>query len=62
MCLAYIGPGGGLTAIGALMALIGVCAVTFLGFLWYPIKRLLKKLKSSKHVSTHGEVKTTKEA
>lgn len=40
---AYIGPGSGLTAIGAFLALIAVGVITFFGFLWYPIKRLLRK-------------------
>ena len=45
--LAYIGPGTGIAALGALFAIIaGVIAAIF-GFLWYPIKRLLRKRKSS---------------
>ncbi|MFT4926552.1 MAG: hypothetical protein ACI8WB_002650 [Phenylobacterium sp.] len=43
--LAYFGPGGGLTAIGALLALIGVICYTFFGFIWFPLKRLWKKRK-----------------
>ncbi|MCX4187709.1 hypothetical protein [Methylophaga sp. OBS4] len=46
---AYIGPGGGLTAIGAILALIAVIVVTFFGFLWYPIKRFRKKLRERKN-------------
>lgn len=45
---AYIGPGGGLTAIGAILALIAVIIVTFFGFLWYPIKRFRKKQRERK--------------
>lgn len=40
---AYIGPGGGLSAIGALLALAAGLLVAFFGFLWYPIKRLRAK-------------------
>ncbi len=41
--LAYVGPGTGIAALGALLAIIaGVIAAIF-GFLWYPIKRLLRK-------------------
>lgn len=40
---AYIGPGGGLSALGALVALVAAVVLAFLGFLWYPIKRLLRK-------------------
>ncbi len=43
---AYIGPGGGLTAIGAIIAVIAVVVVLFFGFLWYPIKRLRKKWRA----------------
>lgn len=40
---AYIGPGGGMSAIGALLALVAGVLVAFFGFLWYPIKRLRAK-------------------
>ena len=40
--MAYVGPGTGIAALGALLAIIvGVVAALF-GFLWYPMKRLLK--------------------
>jgi amino acid transporter len=39
---AYIGPGAGLAAIGTLIALIAAVIFTIVGFVWYPIKRLLK--------------------
>lgn len=45
---AYIGPGAGLTAIGSFLALILAVVVAIVGFLWYPIKRMLKKRKSNK--------------
>lgn len=41
MVLAYIGPGSGLSAIGAFLACFMGILVAILGFLWYPIKRLL---------------------
>ena len=44
---AYIGPGAGA---GAVAVVIGVIASIFLGLfaiLWYPIKRMLRKGKSS---------------
>lgn len=51
MCLpqiafAYVGPGSGLSAIGAFLALVAGVIMAILGFLWYPIKRLLGKKKS----------------
>ncbi|NOD36554.1 MULTISPECIES: hypothetical protein [unclassified Ruegeria] len=40
---AYVGPGAGLGAIGILIALIGAILLAVIGFIWYPLKRLLKK-------------------
>jgi hypothetical protein len=40
---AYIGPGAGLTAIGTVLALLAAVLFAVVGFLWYPIKRLLKR-------------------
>lgn len=45
---AYIGPGAGLTAIGSFLAFVLAVIVAIIGFLWYPIKRMLKKRKSNK--------------
>lgn len=41
--LAYVGPGTGMTAIGTFIAFIVGILVAILGFIWYPVKRLLKK-------------------
>lgn len=38
---AYVGPGAGLTAIGTVLALIGAVLLAIVGFIWYPVKRLL---------------------
>lgn len=43
---AYIGPGTGLSAIGSFLAVLAGIVVAFLGFLWYPIKRLFSKKRS----------------
>lgn len=42
---AYVGPGAGLSAIGSFLALIAAVLVAILGFIWYPMKRLLKSRK-----------------
>ena len=42
---AYVGPGAGLSAIGALLAVIAGIIIAIFGFVWYPIKRLLRKVK-----------------
>lgn len=41
--LAYVGPGTGLSAIGALLALLAALVIAIIGFFWYPLKRLLGK-------------------
>ena len=43
--LAYIGPGGGIGAIGTVVAVIGTILLMIVGFVWYPVKRLLKRFK-----------------
>jgi hypothetical protein len=42
---AYIGPGTGLSAIGAVLAILAGILIAIFGFFWYPIKRLLGKGK-----------------
>ena len=41
--VAYVGPGAGLSALGSVLALIGAAFLLFVGFLWYPIKRMLRR-------------------
>jgi len=47
VAFAYIGPGSGLSAIGAFLAMIVGVFVAILGFFWYPIKRLFGGKKKS---------------
>lgn len=42
---AYIGPGAGVGAIGTVIAVLGAIVLMIVGFVWYPIKRLLKRGK-----------------
>ena len=44
--LAYLGPGGALSAIGAFLALLAAVVLALVGFVWYPLKRLLKGRKA----------------
>jgi hypothetical protein len=39
---AYLGPGAGLTAIGTVLALLAAVLLGIVGFVWYPVKRLLR--------------------
>lgn len=43
--LAYIGPGTGLSAIGALLAVVAALAIALFGFVWFPLRRLLRRAK-----------------
>lgn len=49
VAMAYIGPGAGITVIGTAIAFVGVLVLAIVGFLWYPIKRLLAKMKDRKN-------------
>lgn len=40
---AYVGPGAGLSAIGTLFALVSAVFLGIVGFVWYPVKRLLRR-------------------
>jgi hypothetical protein len=51
---AYIGPGAGLSAIGAFLSFVVAVFAAILGFIWYPIKRLIKRRKSRQSGSKAG--------
>lgn len=44
---AYIGPGAGLTAIGTALALVSALFLAVVGFVWYPVRRLLRKRRAA---------------
>jgi hypothetical protein len=43
---AYVGPGAGLTAIGTIVAVLAAVLLALVGFVWYPVKRLLRRKPS----------------
>jgi cobalamin synthase len=45
--MAYIGPGAGLAAIAIFFAVIAAVGVAFIGFLWYPLRRLLRRARGT---------------
>ena len=45
---AYVGPGAGVSAIGAFLAVMVGIVVAIFGFIWYPVKRLIRKMKQRK--------------
>ena len=44
--LAYMGPGPGLAAIGALLAVGGVGLTMLIGLIWYPVKQALRQWRA----------------
>jgi hypothetical protein len=40
---AYLGPGGVVSGLGSFLALVAAVLVAIVGFLWFPIKRLIKR-------------------
>mgnify|MGYP005997985091 FL=1 len=40
---AYVGPGAGLGALAATLAIVLGVVLLAVGFLWYPIKRMMRK-------------------
>ena len=53
---AYIGPGGGLSALGAILALFAAVALAVVGFVWFPIKRMraARQKAREQHGNTSG--------
>lgn len=43
--MAYVGPGLGAGTITVLLGILGSIFVAIFAFLWYPFKRLIKKVK-----------------
>jgi hypothetical protein len=43
--LAYIGPGAGLSIFGSILAFLAAIVVAIFGFLFFPIRRLLRRRK-----------------
>lgn len=58
---AYGGPGSIVSGIGALLAVVGAVAAAIFGFLWFPLKRLYRKLRGDEE-SGAGEAQETEKA
>lgn len=44
---AYGGPGSVITGIGALLAVVAALIASIFGFLWFPLKRFVRKVRGS---------------
>lgn len=53
--LAYIGPGGVLGAIGAFLALLAAVVIALFGFVWYPVKRLMRARQQRREAGVEGK-------
>lgn len=49
--IAYVGLGGALSAIGSFLALLAAVVIALFGFVWYPIKRLMRSRRDKKSES-----------
>lgn len=51
VALAYIGPGLGLAGLGAALSLVGAVLLGVVGFIWYPVKRLLRVRRARREMT-----------
>jgi len=54
--LAYVGPGAGLSIIGSLLSFFAAIIVGIFGFLWFPVRRLLRKRKQARERKAQAKV------
>ncbi|WOH39211.1 hypothetical protein RI844_08300 [Thalassotalea fonticola] len=48
----YVGPGSGLSAIGTVIAFLGAIILMFFGLLWYPMKKIYRRIKGTPEEET----------
>jgi hypothetical protein len=48
LAFAYVGPGLGMSAFASAFSLLGAVLLGIVGFIWYPIKRLIRVLRRSR--------------
>lgn len=53
--LAYIGPGAGISALGTALVFVLVIILLLVGFLWYPVKKLMSKNKHGTQLKQETE-------
>lgn len=60
--LAYVGPGAGLGAIGALLAVLGAVAIGLFGIVLYPIHLLRSRLRREQDDATTTTAESSSES
>lgn len=53
--LAYGGPGSVLSGIGTLLAALGAILAALFGFIWFPLKRLLRNVRDEEETAATAE-------
>jgi hypothetical protein len=43
--MAYVGPGSSLGAVGLALGLVGTILLALISFIWYPIRRALRRMR-----------------
>lgn len=52
---AYIGPGAGAGVVAVVLGILAAIVMAFLAVLWYPLKRLWKRLGWGKRIARHSD-------
>lgn len=58
---AYVGPGAGLTVIGSVLAVGAAILLAIVGFVWYPVRRMLRARKAAKGDAAQTEDEAPKQ-
>jgi len=52
LAYAYVGPGAGLSALGSVLSLLAAIGLGIVGFVWYPVRRLLRRIRSRRRAAS----------
>jgi nitrate reductase gamma subunit len=58
---AYVGPGAGLTVIGSVLAVGAAILLAIVGFVWYPVRRMMRARKAAKSDAVQTEDEAPKQ-
>ncbi len=58
---AYVGPGAGLTVIGSVLAVGAAIVLAIVGFVWYPVRRMMRARKAAKGDAVQAEDEAPKQ-
>lgn len=52
---AYVGPGVGLSALGTILSLVAAFLLAIVGFVWYPVRRLMRRKRQAEPATASME-------